>query len=138
MGKVGGPPKIHHGKREVTSEVDRTMRTAFHLWFLLDLPQYADKDDLELFTEPDPVYYARQGMDFANEMNVAKSPHMASREERDAYRPMLREGKDPRDTKTGRCLRNLANSTYCIDNCAKRYMERMHSNFSVLRVASPW
>ena len=105
-GKKGGgeSPKIHHGKRQVTLEADQAMRTALRLWFPLDRPQYADKDDLELFAEPDPVYYARQGRGFAKEMNVAKSPHMASRKERDAYRSRLREGKAPRDTKTGRCL----------------------------------
>ena len=80
------------------------MQKALHFRFLLDHPQYADRKDLELFQDADIIYYAKQGRDWAREVNVTINFHNAKRSERNSYRSRLKEMKVPRDEQTGRCL----------------------------------
>ena len=98
-------PQIRHPMREVALELKHAMRTAWRLWFLLGRPQYAEREDLDLFLDPEPVYYARHGRGYGLETNAAKSFHMENRNGGDAYRSRLREGDVPRVAETGRCSR---------------------------------
>ena len=110
--KPKGPaPAAQHPQIEVTLEAEQKMSTALRLWFLLDHPQYADICDLELFQDQKPVTYAKQGRDFALEMNSTRSFHQSSRKEIDAHRSRVREGKVHRDEKQGDVCFKKENST---------------------------
>ena len=95
-GKIGGSaPEEIRPRRAFTPELEVTMRSALHMWFLLDRPQYDDREDMNLFNQPDAVYGARQGRDFIREITASRNPHKESRAERDAYRSRHREGTFP-------------------------------------------
>ena len=85
------------------------MRTALHMWFSLDRPQY-DQDALDLFGKSDAVYYARQRSDVAREIIASRDPHKASRLERDGYRSRLRDRAALKENLHGRWRVTRANS----------------------------
>ena len=103
-GKKGPAPKVNHHKIEVTLEVEKVVRAAVHLWFLLDHPQYADSKDLKLSLETESVSYSAQGRDFAKELNATGSFYRANRKGRDAYRSRVKEGTVPRNADTGKSV----------------------------------
>ena len=81
------------------------MRTALRLRSLLGHPQYDGRGDADIFSESDPVYYARQGRDLIRGVNASRNSHRPSRSGRNSYRQRQKEGDLPRDEKKGSCLR---------------------------------
>ena len=73
--RAKGPhPVAKFPNRDASSKVVAIARRALQLWFLLDRPETADKEDLLLFIDDcDAKFYGRRGRRFAQELLSTQS-----------------------------------------------------------------
>ena len=70
----GATSSTKYPPRVFTLELEDAIRNDLLFWFSLGHQLYAEMGDLELFLEPDPLYYERQGRDFVREINASQNP----------------------------------------------------------------